>query len=1637
MYISKIDDLIDNVIDDFYANVVIKDKQLTQIFKESNFVRFQQDINKIVKEYIQTVNFKYLKSLVKNNEAINTIFEVIKRYIMFYLFLTIGYHYQHKSDTYINNIVEFTKNQPEYDFKIENFFNSESNSLIIKYNDFVRNILTLLDADKSKIEILKKKPDFKEVILFLNELGGEYINKNFKLDSSEIKKNKNLQCHNIIKTIIILLLYKTNEKKEIFRLLEMTEHVNDEYMFIDIVVPKQQYVDYSSIEKIVGANSSVKNLANYFWKFIQEYEKNLNLPPKTPDEKINILIQSGLLTPICDDFLLYHKESEKYDRAVDPNKIKKKEDTKIRYIINKIDNVSDYFSNQVKTNEKAKENVKKNFYVPLLSQKAILINDYEDVNIINKFINQGKRSIENNEYFNDLLHYKSYPYVNFKDFETSGFSMALTETVNAVRRVTVESSGDFRQRNKNNFLQLRVGSKDMIVNIVGFMIGTNKKPIQCIKNKEILDIRSLSEKTENGYDLMLNFLKQSLLETVEHKSSVFWMFDLEKDSKIKNSDNMSKSEISDHIKHMMAMLYDEILNELYYVISDELEKHEKLNIQMAHKIISMMEKKIINVPHNSELSHKIDEKIYELIEKTSDEYDKNEDVLHGMHGKIIELPKYDINSRKRNAQVVNINISGISEYGTIEKELQVEGVCQHNITWDKISSMHKKNPKLYIDQLYLFIQQYVIENVHQEYVCKSCGTQLNIKKYILDGAFDDSTQKFITYSMPMDISLEEIPEYEKFKITIRNIDKLIEKLAVVSNIPNLVKSSTGVKWKRKAIVKDTIDVILSNNNKLKRTFKERNENATKLYGINRDLSSLFIFELENSIFVFSSKDKDHYKPIKQNNIMAYLIYLISLEISDSHISFIGDDKKGLCNVHIFDKIYKSLFGDLKIRINNNGDLAPITNYKILCYIIYVLGCSSIRYNMWHYESKDTANKKKHNPIIQKILVHTVVDIINSILEIASLNTQSQLYEVLSVKMFRKLTTTFSNDDLYNKLKTEGRVSIHEQKLHTSTADVKFVDLTGKYKPMEYAPPYRATCRTSKLILQKRKNLHSKYYSVNNITNCKDGDFHTWKPNNGNFICLSCNKQANEIKHDKSVSDKILDNFKVVRLTKLSEKLCYIDGTFHNFVNIDNVKTCTKCKNVIDHKYTLDELNKLDTSIGNRDQSKNKEIAKQKEKLNDDNNKELSYIDKVVKTVTTAYEENSNFKYIYLLLDEIKAEIGNDINSVGSLYDDSYIITHDHLGIQLDNEISITDNKKIYFKENHPFFKTDVLYYSSHKAGKIDIFYNATTKILLGYKEESKNFTHNKKQDVKLIINYSLLNKLKLLGYSSQYVDITPEYEHELEETENLNIDTELINTNIVSNIMRNRMANLKKVIYEFQRILYRLLNNYNQPINNEDELDYFSNIMNSFLTKYKKKFNDITLTDKNREHGVFKHWKGVYRGIFSEQISNTLFNFETHKIVNVTDISKIDTNGNIVLFYIVKELTKLLQYNTNKMIKASLIYFIVDFINTIFLFFNTEKLTNNINIKRFYYLLNSYTYVNEVSEKSGIKNVEGIYSEYADDAQEVSQETKEQTEDVEAEQEGLDIESEYQNEDGFERAQEWEPAGEIIYNPAYQIAQFN
>jgi hypothetical protein len=672
-------------------------------------------------------------------------------------------------------------------------------------------------------------------------------------------------------------------------------------------------------------------------------------------------------------------------------------------------------------------------------------------------------------------------------------------------------------------------------------------------------------------------------------------------------------------------------------------------------------------------------------------------------------------------------------------------------------------------------------------------------------------------------------------------------------------------------------------------------------------------------------------------------------------------------------------------------------------------------------------------------VHTIVDIINSVLEFSSVSGAHYLYEIISIKMFKKLTSTFNNDELYQRLVNDGKTSLIGEKKEFIVAKSKLVNLSGKFIPMEYDPPHRITCRVPKFFMDKKAVPYFKYYNINNVTNCPSGQWHDWKSEGGKFICKICKKEASNLKLDSSETANILSNFRFVRLEDLAVKFCLVDGLLHQFVLDDKGEdVCMKCNNDIKHKYTHKDLTILEKALELTKENQSESLITKAKTIDNDIKKEMTYVEKVISHLSKEYkgvsENGKTFKFIDGFLDEIQTTMGNEMGQGTEIFlrENSYIIDHDHLGYQLDKNVVITDNNnKIFYKQNHPFFKCDVIYYPSYKNGRIEIFYDATTKILLGYKEESKNFVSNRKQDKRLIVNYSILNKLKILGYVSKFIYVASDYKKEFLGRENINnVDKNIIAKSIVMNIIRSRIANLKKIIYEFQRILFRIINNFTpEPIVPDNELEFFSNKLNIFVEKYKKKLANINVTNDKGEHMVFKHWKGVDRGLFAEEVQEVKYNFDEQSTVNVDDINKIDNNGNIILYFIIGEFSKLLKYNPDAFSKTAVCQFIIDFINTSFDLFNTEKLTNNIDIKRFEYILASVTYVQEITEKSGAKETEGIYSEYIDPDEEVTQEQRDEMEDTKEEQEALDVGSDYDYEEVYEQGRDWEPNGEITYNP--------
>jgi len=1695
MYISEIDDILDKTLDKFIYLWVLENKNkeivdYNKLIKEPNFVKFQKEINLLLEYSVGLISEKDINKFVSKTSNINLIKNLVLKYVGYYLFLFLGINYTSKIETFNNNIIEFSRTQANYKLKIENFFNTESNSNIIKTtnltNEFIEYIEKIVSGKKKDIQ--QNENISIELSEFLKSYGEDNLNKIVELYKKEYSKNKVIIQHNIIKIIIYLNLYKASEKKEIFNIIETTETSNGEFIFIDIVVPKSSFIDYNAIESILEPYELKTSVPETIYDLLNDdYSENIIEARKyftDFDLKIQKLLDTHLIVPIVDDFLLYHKDSEKYEKQLgNTGDKKKKEDTKIKYIVNKINTVSDYYKNP--------SEIKKLFYVPLASRNGVLVNTYEDLKIISKMKNIVKIDNENIDLLSDLINYRLYPYISFKEFKTNGFFFNPNTTTDAIRNCSINDIG----KEKFDILQTRIISENMSVNIIGFAIINTADSIDCINANNFVNI---SDETNNPLQTMKMLLENkiknlnfpNIKDKTELKKNYYWLFNLDKQNYsvpyYDISPNMNKNDI---VKILSAYLYDWVMECVINLIRKDItESHPKLITDYMNAFDSFKHKfeDISNQQYSSNINELEYLIYYVKSKKISDTYDYREDEFPGLYGNVIKLP---IVPKKPSPPIPIVNIK--PDFKVLSKAItnnesvididmvndvtdtheHINATCQHIISWDKIGELKKQNDLRYSDLVYEFIQQYVEINPAQDFICKSCKSSINIKRYIQDGAFDNSTQSYVTFSVQVDTPLEDFPEYEKFKTSIKSLDKIIDRISSIINFQGLFGSSYTNKSKRKNIIKDTLDLVLNHNDYLKKTsYLSNRDKTTKLFGINKNISYLYIFELENNIFIYSSKDKDYYKSVKFNNIISYILILLILEINDTQIQSLINDK--ICSYFIYKKIGHTLFENINIIVNKSNDLKPIKDYPILCYLIYLVSCFVTKYNLWADVISTETNvidKKKNFLIIQKSVINTTVEIFNSILQVNVEELKSKkiyLYEIFQNKYYFKLNDLFKDFNLVRKLDkmylSDGMAKQQKQVyIDSSKFDIK-PDLSNPFNNFVFDDLY---LKYSKKYCLKR--LECPHYDrkklvpmnlISNLTNCIGGEFHNFKAKDKNLVCVHCNEVANPNSFIPDSEKVIGERYTILYLRKLATKYCQT-GQLHQFEY--NTKTnnniCSNCKYIQGNPITFsdNELFKLYDTIELKIKNNNLKLAEIISKHNNLTIQELSSISNLFNKIVYKYEKYNNdiSKSIGILLDQIQKLLGIDIiinNQTYNLYSNIYIIDHDHTGVKLSTPIMIYENEnKFRTIENHSHYKRDVIVYTMQKNTKYELFYDLEEKIFLGYREINKEYKDSKNYNIKIKINYSLKNMLVLIGFTRQNINIKDFYPEIIGLTkDNYDLKFKDFNMeNFLNKIGMRRFEIIKNMGMELKKYINRFKNNYkidvitfeatfydkqNKQITNTYVSDSANNPNDLLYMEYKKKIEQNIVTEKidsdNKSEKSQKNNKsnkiigGDKIHVFLKYINliNMYLLYDNIKLnkndipkfsekINYNLIFKNDYLSNVVLNYIIDEIIRLIDYNTNKNTKTNLIHFIIDLIANIFnsTFYEVSKF--NQELSYFYQILYTSEFYLETqntdymidaldyySNQEEIKNIDTL-----DENQ--REELENQIEDDNEEMEGMDM----------------------------------
>ena len=1540
-YINEIDILIYESINEIHQD--LKDEKLSKI---KSFGKEELYLKLIEKNIKKNNSLKKVSELLKNKDQIKKITDIIEKYIIIYCILYFGIQLnkekeiENTENVFVTNVLNISTTN-----KFSQLTSILNSSIINSYKLF-NSIFLIIDKNLTEFEgelaYAKKFID--------NEIGKDIVNSSFSKDN----KDRN---HNALLLIIFLNIYKKEDKNEIIKIFEEQNLKSAEFKYITIIDSKIELIDYSTIESLLNIDEINSGLTQSLYRLLSEYD-NVDLHYISSDKKINELFEKQLLVPITDEFLRYHKDSEKYEKIegaqgtkIDENeKSNKRNDTKLKYIVTKINKVTDYYMPDINRQE-----IEKIFYQPMLNRKIVLYNDTEEVAIISKFANMGRVNIENSEFFSDLKEMRESAYINFKNFKNVGFQLKTNNYVDAIRYSNIEHL-DNRSiiGSYNRPIELRPLSKNIISNIIGVAIPisvfNNSQQIRCMSLKDFADVRTIND---NGYEACTKLLEELLFDAKNREKIMYWIFDIEKDKLITNKyQSVSEKNFESYLKTLLDNIYNKLSVLTYEILTNEINQASS-NIYYLKKLVSYIQDRFIQLNVRDEYYSKVIKLLYYIkLPKVKDEYDKNEDKIPGVNSPMIKIPK--IPKLKEVEKTVEVFEE---EVQSAEDELLQNATCQHTVTFNKILMFKNKDPSVFDQALYEFIKKYKKDNKEGEFMCKSCSQLLDIKKFIADtfqgGGF---TLNLSTSSQP----LEELSKYEKFGKSIKNIDKIIERIAYVMNMNKYVGNMPIVRIKRQEITKTIIDLIETTNSLIRSDNpalrKQKKENDEKIYGINTSLTNYFLFKLDNEIFVYTSQDTDKYKKYKYNNILAYILLLIILDISNTQIFFLNFDKN--YNYLLFNKFGFGLFNNIYVRINNSNDVEPIKNYKILCYLIYYFAGMMVKFNIWYFDQQ-TKDNKSFSKLGIEIIINTLIHLLNTITEAYTNNRNNYLFDTISTRFFLKLNTQFNNNsakEILDKIELlmSEKIEINNNKIkiRVGTQHPTY-DLDGKIVSFFY--PSRKY-ETIPSIISNTKKEFVPEVQINVI---KDKLNIYFKKRLFEKFNLDGSKKTTVLTEDELNTRNEKDINKLNELLRASR-----DKILQKFIKIENIK----------------EL-----------------------KNNKKNIKEEKFIKKMEENYKKYYDSTYD-KLIKIFVDKLESIIGENININNEniyLKENTYILDHNHFGQS--SEIIVV--KDVIYKPDNEYFKQNVLIVNKDK---VEIYYNVIENNLLGYKEKGKNYVDVRGTGKFIKINYSIENKLKYLGFDNKYINVE-DYQIENEFSKEKPTHKE-----VIDEIMRNRINALKKLMEFSQKIIYQIKNKKNIQMIEKTTSSYSKNKPDYFAKKelniskdsqivlnFQSKFKYINTTKENNKK-ILVNWTLLNEGIQH----NTDFKFNdkdllvNNKYIDASHLISLKDNDHIIIFYTLSELAYLIDLNDDNYTKSNLVFLIANIINYCYTIFN--KQLNHIEYRRFKYMIES------VAETVSYDQTTDLEFHQTEEQVKV---VKELNEDAKEEKDALDIEQDLPDEE--------------------------
>lgn len=1588
-YINQIDDIIDSLLNTFgYETDNDTTYKIIVIDKQKNYVEYFEKINNFILEQKTKLHTDEVSSILSDKKNIDKIRDIIVKYICFYYFMRIGLMYSGTNKEYNNNLIQYSALYSNSGIKLSDFFSSENNYILINLFNFMKELkyfIQLSNVEMKNVDKIK----FKNVISFITSLPGKlsFVTEHF------FKEDKSLNEHNIIKMILLKKIYIEYDRASVLKILNENSEDNLEYSYIPVLIDNRYTFSKEYLEKAFEGTKNADIIAGFLESI---YKNRFQITRECIDCNINTLFASPFISPIVDDFLRFHKDNysvdtdqinfigviPEKDNTID-DKNKKKSNTRAQIVISTFENILDFNNERVKKNMDVIEKINKKFDTPLKYRRAVYYNSDQEELIEQKMLNQGGKANNIDEYELEMNYLNSHAYFSFRNVRNYGLlHTVMNDTFDIVRYCNIE----YLKEQPDIFINTYTTFVNQTINVNGLCMRPSLDSVySCSKKNQLIDIRQtefiLSDNSKvsstNGYNMFIDLYKNLIIDYISFKKEnddfiitvdnseileynkhlkykfIYWIFDLSQD-KYESSNYEINLETYEN-KEIVSML-----NELYETLKIlAFERIQKIiteyNYLKLDEILLIVQKlyfflkQTINI---DEISKNFITPYYE----NKLPYERSEfPILNDKVEKIKFTRVTDINKLKIGIDVRNYNniTEYISKYELNKNQTHnTEGKkfrCRHEFEWNKVSKTKKSAS--FEKELINFMSKFTTESSDTSYICNICGSVLPIKQYIQDGHYDNNKQMFVTLYSVLDVNLYEIREYSRYRTIIEYMDRFLNKISFVLNTPTYVGGSSSARGRRTGINKMVLDLFLLINSN---DAKAKNISLDK-YNIKKEFNFNLSFDLKDDIFDIReetiSVNLNHYKLDVLNT---YLILCFMMDVNSSiFTSFpvVKDVTDYKTYQFIKDKLFKNLFFKKSV---TSDQLTNIDQTPSFGYMLYIVSYNMIFNKMWNnieLKDKPTNNQRLIIILQQRYFFHTFFYILNTILENAQLDPNNSVYKNFTIKFFSQIDTLFSKQELAIS-KSNTAIQPKPEKI--------FMNLIAHEKPSICKIPSLKFAEGTEYndLLQSNYLIRDTYTDMDY---CHDGKLHKWTSKKDKFYCKLC-----DVKFENIQNDNLYEKRYYFLLHELASSKKCISGHFHSFVN----KKCSKCNRMLGDTYTkaqLDELqenmNKLNEEESIKNNNINSDMINQRKKSYE---KEINEIEKLKKQFIAEYGDSYIGKYTIVtkkLFDLIKKYLGDifylDEKGLQKAYlsEGIYQVLYDHLGQKLKEPIIIYQ-KNTTVKHNNPNFKNASTI--NLNINKVEVYYNAHTYQMLGYKSNFNDYTTINNSSAYLVAIDSVYEKYNNLGLESKFIEIPD------------GIDK---NTFALDSILA-RSSIYRTVIDKIKKICFSLKNN---SLKKDIPTTGYMTFLDEQLDKIHTNFYQISnfIPDNFMEN-----WEELK--YLDEDNTTEIANFINQNQIYISSemLNLHSNNYNLFTYYLSEQLSNLLEKSSDQN-KLQMSKFIVNIIQYVYLLYNNSNVLNLFEVKKFNYLLDSTTiiqskfneYIGDADEDNEINDDEETYEE--------------------------------------------------------------